>query len=98
MTTTERADRLAAERRRATAHARARDARNDAAGLCRRCGKAPQSDGTKACATCRERMRISDAKRAPNRPGPATSMRQEWCDECIACGFHRHDCPTRRAA
>jgi hypothetical protein len=56
------------------------------------CKRQAEPDATK-CGICRDTHRKAqrkyDAKRFNRGQGT-------WCDECLACGFHRGDCPTFR--
>ena len=80
--------------------ARQRRAERIAAGICIQCGKAPaQATRCEPCAASYRASQLAyETKRPPRvdrRTAPADRV---WCDECIACGFHRHDCPTQNGA
>ena len=80
--------------------ARARRAERRAQGLCIKCGIA-RSQGIR-CHPCaakhRESQTAYEAKRPPRYVRRADPAERVWCDECIACGFHRDDCPTQNGA
>ena len=80
--------------------ARARVAARKAAGQCIQCGHGPVQ-GTR-CETCAAKHRANqeayEAKRPPRLDRRTPPAARVWCDECIACGFHRHDCPAQDGA
>ena len=58
--------------------------------VCIQCCKRPAESGSPICEHCR----LANAERATLRRSRAEPP--PWCDECIASGFHRADCPTLR--
>lgn len=83
---------LAAQGKRSDPRAISRRSRADAAarGDCTLCCSAPAVPGRRRCQPCADRYRLRPSKLASTQKARDAL----WCDECIACGFHRADCPT----
>ena len=63
-------------------------------GLCGQCCINPAPDSFR-CDTCKHHVNTTrQAWRTQLRDGTRVKKQSQWCDECIACGFHRYDCPT----
>jgi hypothetical protein len=72
-------------------------ARRDAArerGECLQCCRRPVEEGKSRCRHCLD-VNAHAHKDRSERTAREQAARV-WCDECIACGFHRADCPTLR--
>jgi hypothetical protein len=67
-------------------------------GDCTSCFKLPAEPKSKKCRRCRENHRKAQRTyEQTKRRGLRLPVRNaQWCDECLACGFHRGDCPTFR--
>lgn len=66
-------------------------------GDCSSCCTQPAEPNSVKCARCRNGHRRNDKQRAEQNLKQQAAQ-APWCMECIACGFHRVDCPTRMVA
>lgn len=63
------------------------------AGLCIACGKNPPEEGLASCRACLDAV---NERRRGRRFGSVARPSAEFHLCCLACGFHRMECPTRK--
>lgn len=61
--------------------------------VCDRCEENPREPGLKACRACLDR---TNARRKPQVNSYRSPVERAFNLCCIAHGFHRQDCPSRR--